>query len=1238
MSMRRRTVRALLAALLAVGTVVPIAGSSPAAALTLPAGFQEQVVFSGLTNPTNIEFSPDGRIFVAEKRGLIKVYDSLSDPTPDVFADLRTNVHDQWDRGLLGLALAPGFPTNPWVYVLYSYDALPGGTAPKWNDVCPDINNGNCIVTGRLSKLQARGNQMTGAEQVLITDWCQQFPSHSVGDLRFGADGALYASAGDGAGFSVTDYGQFGNPANPCGDPPSPAGPALTPPTAEGGALRSQDLRTTADPTGLNGTVIRIDPVTGAALPTNPNYAAADANARRIVAYGMRNPFRFTVKPGTNELWGGDVGWDAAEEINRIANPLASTIGNYGWPCLEGPAPQSGYDGANLNLCEPMYGANPSVPNVQPYFSWNHRAKVVAGESCPSGSSSSSGVAFYPNSGPYPAAYRGAMFFSDYSRGCIWAMMPATTGALPSTSNIITFAAGAANPVDLAVGPGNELYYVDLGGTVRRIRYYNGNQPPVAAITVNRASGGTQLAVSFDASGSSDADPADQGMLTYEWDFANNGTIDSTGVTASFAYIRPGTFTARLRVTDTLGASSEKTITITAGNNAPTAVIDTPAASYTWAVGDTVSFTGHASDPQQGTLPASALNWTIVLHHCSSPGVCHEHPMQTLTGVAGGTITAPDHEYPSYLELRLTATDAGGLTSTTTVDVQPKTVDLTFVSNPPGLNLTVGATSQVAPFTRTVIRGSTNTVSAPTPQLYNSVPQAFSSWSDGGAQTHVITAPATARTYTANYTSSCGDSFGYVCSASPRAFVPADDTVLPLTGDDDMSQISLPFGFKFYGTTYRSAWIDTNGRLSFANQGVSTTLHGAISSRATPNASVYAYWTDLVVDGSASVRTAVIGSAPNRQFVVEWRNAYQYGFTHRRINAEAILFENGDIVTNYSGIDNGAEAGASSTVGIENATGTVGIQYSNNTSALQNSMGVLFKAPGGGAGALSVAGAPTGATTATVTGTVTNQGSGEPAAGATVTLTPSGATETTAADGTYTFTGVSAGSYTVSAAIGPGGPCDGGTASAPATVSSGTSTVNLALTRGADAFGYTCAAGPRTFIDADTPLTLTGDDAIVQLTTPFPVKLYGTSYTSVWVDTNGKASFGNPGAADADHTTLPTAQAPNATVYPFWSDLVVDGQSSVRTATTGAAPNRAYVIEWRNVHLYGNTSRRLTFEAVFYENGDIAFAYNDLDNAFERGSNATVGIENASGTVAFQYANNQPVLVSGNGVRFHPPA
>jgi glucose/arabinose dehydrogenase len=145
---------------------------------------------------------------------------------------------------------------------------------------------------------------------VLVHDWCQQYPSHSIGSLFFGADGALYASGGDGASFTFVDWGQDGNPRNPCGDPPGGVGATLTPPTAEGGALRSQDVRTTSDPTTLDGTIIRIDPNTGAGLLDNPFALSSDPNARRIVAYGLRNPFRFSIRPGTSDVWVGDVGYD----------------------------------------------------------------------------------------------------------------------------------------------------------------------------------------------------------------------------------------------------------------------------------------------------------------------------------------------------------------------------------------------------------------------------------------------------------------------------------------------------------------------------------------------------------------------------------------------------------------------------------------------------------------------------------------------------------------------------------------------------------------------------------------------------------------------------------------------------------------------------------------------------------------------------------------------------------------
>ena len=182
----------------------------------LPSNFQETIVFRQLLRPTAVRFANDGRVFIGLKDGRIFVFPSLTAVNATTFADLRTQVDDYMGFGLLGLEFDPNFPTKPYVYALYTYDAPIGGTARTWNDACPTPpgpTTDGCVVSGRLVRLTAAatGNTMVpGSEQVLINDWCQQFPSHSIGQLAFGPDGALYVSGGEGGSYTVVDYGQYG--------------------------------------------------------------------------------------------------------------------------------------------------------------------------------------------------------------------------------------------------------------------------------------------------------------------------------------------------------------------------------------------------------------------------------------------------------------------------------------------------------------------------------------------------------------------------------------------------------------------------------------------------------------------------------------------------------------------------------------------------------------------------------------------------------------------------------------------------------------------------------------------------------------------------------------------------------------------------------------------------------------------------------------------------------------------
>jgi glucose/arabinose dehydrogenase len=450
---------------------------------TMPAGFRDVTAIGGVSQPVAAAFAPDGTAFIGLQTGVIKSFDFNGSTgtfeaaaTSTDFADLSVQVENYGDRGLTGITVDPQFPARPYVYVNYTLNADPANppdpanpadpAVPAWGtpgqayDNCGPNDSDEaelsppkrgCPVMDRVSRLtaarSASGWVMTGPEKVLVQDGCAQFSSHSSGDVLFGPDGMLYASAGDGASFRGADSGQAndgpGYPAKACpGDPAN-----------EGGSLRSQDQRSPGDALGIDGTIFKLDPNTG--------LAPAQGTANQwLVAMGQRNPWRLTFRPGNQQLWSVDVGSSNWEEIN-VLQDYRQTLANRGWPCYEGPGVNPTWTPPSDNICPSL----PAAAVQGPFFSYRTRTlagPITPGENCPVRSSSLSGIAFTPTGTDWPASYQDALFFSDFLRGCIWRFAKDANGQ-PNPSAVQVFAQAAGSPTDVLVGPGGDLYYVDYG-------------------------------------------------------------------------------------------------------------------------------------------------------------------------------------------------------------------------------------------------------------------------------------------------------------------------------------------------------------------------------------------------------------------------------------------------------------------------------------------------------------------------------------------------------------------------------------------------------------------------------------------------------------------------------------------------------------------------------------------------------------------------------------------------------
>lgn len=363
-----------------------------------------QRVFTNLTfsSPVAMLQAPNdnSRWFVVEQAGVVWVF--TNDPatsTVDTFVDVTGLVTSGGEMGLLGMAFHPAFPVNPHVYLSYTNDKTAAGRVSRVSEFT----------------LAAGGATLNPASERVLLVISQPETNHKGGNIAFGPDGFLYIGMGDGGGGN-DQHGTIGN----------------------------GQLMTT-----LLGKMLRIDvsPASGYGIPNGNAFPATNAlcgtataggsgtdNCPEIYASGFRNPWRWSFDRQTGELWVGDVGQSAREEVDRVV-----ARGNYGWRCFEGTLPVGLACGTETNLLPPVaeYGRSVGTTVTGGYV---YRGTAIAG-------------------------LAGRYVFGDFSAGRIWHIAANTaptaqiTGGFASGLNIASFGEG----VD------GELYIVHYAGQLYRL-------------------------------------------------------------------------------------------------------------------------------------------------------------------------------------------------------------------------------------------------------------------------------------------------------------------------------------------------------------------------------------------------------------------------------------------------------------------------------------------------------------------------------------------------------------------------------------------------------------------------------------------------------------------------------------------------------------------------------------------------------------------------------------------------
>lgn len=593
------------------------------------------------TDPMALDVADDGRVFFIEKNGSVKAWKPSTGSTVLVGS---VPVFPGGENGMMGMALAPGFPTPPYIYLHYTYQ---------------DGNWGN---TGggeqRVARFKVNGDVLDmSSEEILFTYNIERAAEiHSSGCLDFDADGNLFIATGDntsyGAGASV-------NPYNPIDE--------------RTGNDIFDAQRSSGNTNDMRGKIMRITPSDsiggGYTIPAGNLFPATDSTLGEIYIMGVRNPFRMKVDTATGWVYWGDVGPDAIfsdpnrgpigkDEFNQAKGP-----GNFGWPYFAGDnTPYNDYDFVTSTSGALFDPANPfndspnnsgkqQLPPAQPALMWMDKNTLTPEFPEFYAGSATAMVGdvyqFTPAStsqARLPEYFDKKLFIMDWTRNFVKEVVLDPNGNVLKINPFLE-SHDWLRPMDLKVGPDGCIYSLEWdlswGGAanpnsrISRICYAPGARSPKAIADADVLAGPAPLTVQFDAANSTD--PAGL-ALGYEWDFGDGSAVDTT-INPSHTYSSVGVYTVRLTVTNAESRRGNAVLTITAGNSAPEVSIIEPedGTFYDWF--DSVAFVVRVVDNEDGTtddgsIPCTDLDNQTLLGHDG-----HAHPSAILNLCEGAFFT-----------------------------------------------------------------------------------------------------------------------------------------------------------------------------------------------------------------------------------------------------------------------------------------------------------------------------------------------------------------------------------------------------------------------------------------------------------------------------------------------------------------------------------------------------------------------------------------------------------------------